>query len=255
MSSNLEALFEAVLKNPDADAPRLAYAAACEAQGDSERAEFIRLQIDAAAAKRAGRVAEALQNVDRLMDLRDRFGDLWAGPIRDRVKYVQFFRGFVEKVGIDAKQFLDHADELYAMAPIRRLTLSGVSHVLEALVSSPSLSRIVWLNLEDQKIGDRGIELIAASPHVRRLAHLGLSSTGITTAGVEALAASPNLPSLRDVIGLPKAFCEDESWDQGKTIGVTPPPGASSIEQKYGYKRWLHPLEETKWRGIDEAEF
>src|SRR5262245_13175122 len=44
----LEALLQAVCDNPTDDAPRLVYADWLEENGDSERAEFIRLQIELA---------------------------------------------------------------------------------------------------------------------------------------------------------------------------------------------------------------
>ena len=255
ISSDLEKLYEAVVKDPDADAPRLAYAVACEAHGDADRAEFIRLQIEAAALKRAGRHDDALRGFQRISILEHRSGKHWAGPIRQSVKSVGFFRGFVEWVDMDASNFLEHAEELFAMAPIRRLKLTGLIPVLEAVCSSPHLARLVSLNLEYQQIGDDGVKMIARSPHVQKLVYLGLLETGVTEAGVEALAASENLRSLRVVAGLPKQFREDSWSDQGQTMNVLPPPAAPSIEQKYGRKAWLHELEESAWRDISADEY
>jgi uncharacterized protein (TIGR02996 family) len=255
MTADLDALYEAVLKDPDSDVPRLTYADACEVYGDSDRAEFIRLQIAETAARRARQDEAVSRSFQRRVALQERFGQRWAGPIRDRAKHIQFFRGFVEKLAMDAQQFLEHAEELYAMAPIRRLTLTGVPPVIEPLSNSQHLARIVWLNLEDQKIGNRGVESIAMSPYMNKLGYLGLDGTDITAVAVEALAASSKLSALRFVSGLPKAFQEDNWWDQGQTINVLPPPEAARIEQRYGRKLWLHPLDESSWRGIDEDEF
>jgi hypothetical protein len=124
--------------------------------------------------------------------------------------------------------------------------------VLEEVCNSRHLERLVSLSVDDEKIGDRGVEMIAASQHAQRLAKLVLVRTGITRAGVEALAASSNLPSLRVVDGLPEGFFETTWFDQGQIINVIRPPDAAEIEAKYGYQRWLHPLEETQWRGVRE---
>jgi uncharacterized protein (TIGR02996 family) len=255
MTTELDALYNVVLRDPDSDAPRLAYADACEQLGDLDRAEFIRLQIAETTAHRAGRSQVRSGVFQRRFTLQERFGQLWAGTIRNRVRYAQFFRGFVEKIAVDARQFLEHAEELYALAPVRRLTLTGVLPVIDSLCKSQYLRRIVWLNLEDQKIGNHGVELIATSLYVGKLGYLGLEGTDISVAAVEALATSSNLPSLRLVSGLPKAFQEDTWWDQGQIINVLPPPEAAHIEQEYGRKAWLHSLEESHWRGISEDEF
>lgn len=253
MTRDLEALFQAVVRDPDADAPRLAFADACEAQ-DPERAEFIRLQVGHAAALRASRQDDADRGAQREIFLEKRRADGWAGPIRDRVERVHFYRGFVESVEVDAQRFLDEAEQLYALAPIRRLKLTGVASVLEEVCNSPHLARIVSLAFDNEKIGDRAAELLAASPHVSKLAHLWLARCGITAKGVEALAASSMLSSLRSVDGLPDEFKEIVWSDQGQTINVLPPPAAPAIEEKYGYKRWLHEMQETRWQGVRAAE-
>jgi uncharacterized protein (TIGR02996 family) len=46
--SDGDALFQAILRHPDEDTPRLAYADWCDENGQPERAEFIRLQIETA---------------------------------------------------------------------------------------------------------------------------------------------------------------------------------------------------------------
>jgi uncharacterized protein (TIGR02996 family) len=254
MISDLDDSLAAVLAEPNADAPRLVYASACEAHGDSERAEFVRLQVQSIAARRKGDEQGELQGFQRELALRKRFGDQWAGPVRDSVKSFQFFRGFVEWIAVDAAYFLTHADELYAIAPIRMVALRDAVPVLKDLGCSPHLARLVWLSLENQQIEDHGVELLAESPYLRNIAYLGLAGTGMSAAGVETLAASPHLPALRRVTGLPKEFEEEEWWDQGKTIDVISPCEAPTIERKYGPKAWLHPMTLSGWRGIDERD-
>ena len=46
MSVHEQAFLRAVIENPDDDAPRLIYADWLDEQGQSERAEFIRVQVE-----------------------------------------------------------------------------------------------------------------------------------------------------------------------------------------------------------------
>jgi uncharacterized protein (TIGR02996 family) len=258
MKVDLDTLHEAVVKEPAADAPRLAFADACEGD-DPERAEFIRLQIGEAAALRERRFEDVRRNFHRLFFLKRKRSDRWIGAIAAHAKFVVFYRGFVEWIQVDAREFLDHADRLFALAPVRRVKLTGSADLITEIAASPHLSRIVDLSVDGMQIGDRGVELIAASPYVHDVVILNLLGTGITPAAVEILAASPNLPALRQVVGMPAGFDETTSsdpmnaWsDDGGHLTVYRAPEAARIEAKYGYKRWLHPIEETGGRGIDK---
>src|SRR6188474_1207248 len=46
-----------------------------------------------------------------------------------------FFRGFVERVSARAHRFLEIADELFSLAPIRHLALIGVPAVVDELAA------------------------------------------------------------------------------------------------------------------------
>jgi uncharacterized protein (TIGR02996 family) len=170
---------QAVLDAPDAEAPRLAYAVLCEANGESKRGQFIRLQIETARRARAGR-DDWWEPASQARELHETTSDAWAGPIHKRVTWYDFYGGFVEDIQLDAKDFLGQADELYQLAPIRRLALQNVAPVVEELFHSPHLARIVSLSLAHQKLGDRGIELLAASPYLGKLVSLDLPGNEIT---------------------------------------------------------------------------
>src|SRR5262245_35601142 len=98
-----EALFRAVTENPDEDTPRLVYADWLQENGDTDRAEFIRLQVEAAQLPEGdGHRLEA--RADKLLALHE---DEWAGPLGGLVLWHRFRRGFVEAVGVTARAFLD----------------------------------------------------------------------------------------------------------------------------------------------------
>ncbi len=241
----LENLYQKVIENPDADAPRLAYATACDAAGEQERAEFIRIQIEDVERMRQ-RASGWSRNVHREMALIEAHGDTWAGPIRTRVDRIWFFRGFVEGIEIDARQFLANAEELYRLAPIRRLELKNVAPVVEELFSSPHLSRIASLTMEVQQLGDREVEVLARSPYLRKLAWLCLRGNDVTLAGVEAMAASSRLPSLVYVDFWGNPAHEDVREAVGEEMGqiVWIHRALHPLEHRYGRKAWLHTVED-----------
>ena len=253
MSKTMEQLLEDVLSSPDEDAPRLAYADACEDRGDEIRARFIRLQIEAIH-KKIENHPTSYEPALSAYELIDVHGPAWASSIRERVASYSFYRGFVESIKIDASKFLDSAPELYSLAPVRKLVLTGVRQVAERLFSSPHLERIVSLHMEFQKLGDREIEMLAASPYVRRLVYLGLSANEITLAGVEALAASTKLPSLKDVdfLSNPAEIVKEDVWaDMGGANPLVYAQGSlegEKLEAKYGRKTWLHAVEDHGFR-------
>lgn len=251
-------LFQSVLQRPDDDAPRLAYADACAVAGDHERAEFIRLQLDTTTRMRAGR-DDAWELDGRARSLLDVHRDAWARAIGARVEWCGFYRGFVEAIQLDAAKFLACADELYQLAPIRRLILTGVSHVVDALFSSPHLARIVSLSVARQELGDRGVELLANSPYLGKLASLDLRWNGVTLNGIEAMAASSKLPALISVSlwGNPASSASEAvgiDGVDGRTLFPHGSEDGSNIEAKYGRKRWLHTVEDHGRRELNEAE-
>jgi uncharacterized protein (TIGR02996 family) len=93
----LQRLMQRVLADPEADAPRFAYADACQAIAP-DRAEFIRIEIAYREYLRANRT-DSFPRTQRAVSLRRRHGAAWAGDIVGRVSWYEFFRGFVEKSG------------------------------------------------------------------------------------------------------------------------------------------------------------
>jgi hypothetical protein len=242
--AGLSDLLGAVLAAPHAVEPRLAYAAAC----GSERAQFIRLQLEAQRVARAGRPewSGTASEAQRLLEQHDH-RHRWAGEISSRVRWFAFYGGFVEHIQIDAATFLATAEELCRLAPVRRLILTGARPAIVELARSPSLACIVELSLRRQ-IGDAELAVLVASPHLANLAWLDLAFCELTTGSVETLARA-NLPALRYV-----NFAGTEVESFAETVGIDGVSGqpvhpagsaaAGALEQRYGRKAWLHPFED-----------
>jgi uncharacterized protein (TIGR02996 family) len=248
MSDSRQALFQAVLDRPADDAPRFAYAGYCDAQGDPYGA-FIRAQLARTQALRHGSDEDANQLREQADQIRYKHKTpAWTNGVEKLVKHAEFIRGFVDRVIIDAQTFLEHADELYRLAPIRQLVVAGVGDLAKALAQEPHLSRITWLSIgEKPTIGDAGLSAIAASPHVRRLRVLEASFQNISMGGLEALCASKQLQALVHANLVGNKFQDPTDsygtdWMNGRIVqeSVTPRPIGDELEKKYGELAWLH---------------
>src|SRR4051812_25708165 len=130
----------AIVADPDADAPRLAYADWLDECGDAARAEFIRVQCALAALPEADReyhpltsrqdellkthYADWLRPYEDLLEAAVPSSRGWFGRRRSRnVINYDFRRGFVESLHVGTEQFLKCAERLARLTPLRVLTL------------------------------------------------------------------------------------------------------------------------------------
>lgn len=208
-----EALRRAVVENPDDDAPRHAYAAWMRAQ-DNENAQWIGAFIEAQL-----RVADAYRTNPRLdfvKFLGDRtFGG--TGKFRSQsgehrydldllvseglIGLPKFYRGFVESVSVRAGRFLEIADELFSLAPIRHLALIGIPAMVDEIAASPHLARMRSLSLPlygaEDALTDETLARFLASPHLGNIAHLRIGgSHHLTPRAYEQAVTAPTLPQL-----------------------------------------------------------
>src|SRR4051812_18286256 len=108
-----EAFLKDIIEHPDDDAPRLIYADWLDEHGQTERAEFIRTQIELARLPENGerRATLAAREHDLLMAHTEE----WMAPLEDcRAEEFEFRRGFVESMTMKARNFLDHGGEMMA---------------------------------------------------------------------------------------------------------------------------------------------
>jgi uncharacterized protein (TIGR02996 family) len=241
--SALEDVLDEVLRRPHEDEPRLRYAAACEAVGDTARAEVIRLQVQQSVIARTGQPipTDLYARTDALLGAH---AATWAGSLADWQPRSQFFRGFVERVAMGAGAFVSRAEALFRAAPIRRLSLRERGRVPAAFFESEHLARLVSIACGPQHIDDDGLQRLARSPYARNLKWLDLGASPVSYAGLEALAASQELTSLQyvNVRGTPiKDAVGARGYDTwGGNYRSDPSPEAQRLERSYGYKPWLH---------------
>ena len=194
-----EALFAAVLREPDEDTPRLVYADWLEENGLPERAEFIRVQVDLAR-------THTFELIRREKELLGRFEEEWLAPLKapgqplDGGAGAMFRRGFVEVVWMSARAFLEKAGELFAAAPVRELRVTRTTpDEFRKLMHSPRLARLRGLDLSERKLGDAAVAELLRSQFSASLRELRLRGCAITDAGAGLLAGHPFEWPLREL--------------------------------------------------------
>jgi uncharacterized protein (TIGR02996 family) len=213
LMSEGDALFAAILAEPDEDVPRLVYADWLDENGgepERARAEFVRVQVALAQLPSAEYVATN----QRFLELRAReqallvaHGARWLEPLRGRggplesaATHAQFQRGFVAVVWMSAAWFVARAGALFARAPARELRVTGATiEEFAALVGSEHLVRLTGLDLSDRRLGDDTARVLARHPESAALHTLRLSGCGLTDTAAHRLAAVPFHWPLREL--------------------------------------------------------
>jgi len=199
-TSDPDPLLAAVLAAPDDDAPRLIYADWLDEQGESDRAEFIRLQI------REANMADEDPEKPGVHARAEYLGRThhveWASrlPQFEGVHWEVFDRGFFVAARFDhPDRFFAHVGDVFAAAPIQELRLHQFNNTHgPRLANTRQLRAVRVIDLNDgNKIANLGIEALMESRHLGRLAVLALRGNGLGSAGVRAIAMSSYARSLK----------------------------------------------------------
>jgi uncharacterized protein (TIGR02996 family) len=169
-----EAFLQAVVEAPEDDAPRLVYADWLDEQGDSDRAEFIRLQC--ALAKLPADAPQRPAMHQREEELLLLHSWEWAAGFGWRIQVWQFVRGFIERVETSLETSADEIREVLRLGPIRHLRDTGqfcdFSGVVELLPSFDRLTGLEFWGL--YAFDDNLVERLLSSPHLAGLRTLVL---------------------------------------------------------------------------------
>jgi uncharacterized protein (TIGR02996 family) len=188
-----------IFESPDDDAPRLVYADWLDEHGESDRAEFIRLQIrhDRMARHDPERPAlwSVIQQIARAHHVE------WVNhlPQFPGVHWEIFDRGFISTVRFDDPDaYFASAKQVFAAAPIQEVRLHQFRWVeATRLADSPYLTRVRTLDLNDgNHVANQGVEALMRSPQLTNLRALKLGRNYLGSAGVRAIAESPYVRTL-----------------------------------------------------------
>jgi uncharacterized protein (TIGR02996 family) len=214
MTSDGDALFRAICEQPWEDTPRLVYADWLDENGQPERAEFIRLQIELAAIppnKRWNTPQQERTNALQLewdpverqvaMKVAKRSEKSWSAdlPTGKGVEWEPWYwRGFRHAVTFSSMKAVGtHADAVVMAGPVDRVTVKRLQPLTVApLLALPWVARLNTLHLSGN-VGAVGAEAIARSTALGRLECLDLSNAQMTDAALKILAGATNLPNLR----------------------------------------------------------
>lgn len=215
-----EAFLEQITANVDDDAMRIVFSDWLEEQGECERAEFIRVQVqraslpmwDAAQVGLRIREQELLKQHGEtwLKEMPEIPGVRWEGFRRGIVAVVSFVNfdalrasahacrasAPIEAVRVPWPRRRESADNVPRIAELRELTLTGRPFGSETarLADSPQLATLRVLKALGLDATDLG--RVAASPHLKNLRTLCLKSNGVGTAGVLSLTRAAALTKL-----------------------------------------------------------
>jgi uncharacterized protein (TIGR02996 family) len=167
-----DGLLAAIRESPGDDLPRLAYADWLEEHGQTERAEFIRVQLELARLPAGDGRGPALWR--RAKELLDARRVEWVPLLPAWASYPEFWRGLVGQVTARAADFLAEAEELRRRVPLEGVRLTEVRDLV-ALAGCPHLARLTSLDLFGTGIGAEGAAVLAASPYLAHLSSLHLT--------------------------------------------------------------------------------
>ena len=195
------AFLTAILSEPDDMTHRLVYADWLDDQGDEasgQRTEFIRAQIERLTLHPSHPRMRAL--LGREAELLALHETEWSGRASVLAGRRRFHRGFLEEVSLHVESFLGPGNEVFRIAPIRRLRLRGVN----ALARLPEvgcqaladcLRRIKVLDLNREPLGEAEVLGLLTLPQLPQLEGLILGYRPHVAVG--RLAASSILASLK----------------------------------------------------------
>jgi uncharacterized protein (TIGR02996 family) len=198
-----DALYRAILAHPDDDTARLVYADWLDENGEADRAEFIRVQIELTRAptltlRLREKVLLALHGEEWLAQFK-----VHGGPLQGET-HGGFRRGFVEVVWMPAAEFVRRAEPLFTRLPVRELRVTRTSlKEFELLVQCPDFARLDTLDLSEHQLGDQGAAVLAHSAPAHQLNAVRLRGCNITDQGALLLASTPFESLLRELASWP----------------------------------------------------
>jgi len=200
MDETEEHLLDAVLADPDADAPRLAYADYREKLGDADRAEFIRASLTVARMMKEGRPkADYIDAYLTVSMLKTRNHERWGHPISTMVAKCDFHRGFVEHCTLSAEAFYHFASKIRLFAPVRHWSLLEAKGWRAEIVKVPEIQSAISLIINNADLNHVDAAVISLCPFLVGLRRLELANNVISEAGASALVHSPILRNLREL--------------------------------------------------------
>lgn len=203
--SDEDALLAAIIANPDDDTPRLVYADWLDENGQPERAEFIRVQIEVASWESSKkRAPEQSARLTRFRELVERHATEWKADLGASAAGAIFRRGFVEELEISPEDLPRIGPQRLRKHPIRLVSVTATgfdrpdaTQFFRSLAAWGGLGRLRELRLRGFTISAVSVsELTAATGGLKSL---DLSGCEVDDDTIVALAELPLLADLREL--------------------------------------------------------
>jgi len=210
------ALMAAIIANPEEDTPRLVFADWLDEYGDEHdraRAEFIRLQIEAARLPKSDKKRKKLEDAAR--KLANAHHETWLSPLRafvhqlsddpnlfDRRSYLELFeRGLMKELIVESAKFLRAKYQKVFPDALAAVGLENLSFYTPArrvgeLPASPAFRWVA--RVECPAVGDAALEAFGTSPHLAHISGFTFGEVGISDAGLKAFARTTGTARLRE---------------------------------------------------------
>jgi len=188
----------------------------------------------------------------------------FAGSLERWGARLSFVFGWPSEITITSADFVLHAAEIVTTIPLRHLNLLSINDAPQVF-NLPQFNQIVSLQGGGQIWSNKAIEALIASPYLAELRWLNLSKTGLREKQVEMLAAAANLRHLAQ-IDLTENDCRDPvdaaagAGYDGITGGLVlesiyVPEFGRELESKYGRIQWLNVLSTYAEFPLDRYRF
>ncbi len=205
-----DALWAAILANPDDDLPRLVYADWLDENGSglpsperesaADRAAAIRTQIEYARAEPFSPVARIAD--ERTQRLVKAHRQEWGGHLREFTETFEFVRGFIGHVTIEAARSAQVLPTVFETDPIQAIRIlrpaaRDVWVSLEPVFEAVELRQLTTLELPFADMGATvEFEAMTDSPYLGGLTSLSLSGNPIPPEWLTEFLIGPDLPAL-----------------------------------------------------------
>jgi uncharacterized protein (TIGR02996 family) len=229
MQTEVEAFLKRVLAYPEDDAPRLIFADWLEDQATShlirsriassqamewspERGRFIRIQIALARLREEATREVELSGLSKRdsafndlvkeeQSLEKKYEAEWIAPFQGLgpPTGLEFHRGFVEKLNIDAKDLVRHEHALFAASPLRHICLMNVGDCLPGVFRCSCLNRLAALTINHSRIGIPLARAVAQAENLAGIRKLHLTVNNFDDEAIQHLVASPILANLEEL--------------------------------------------------------